>query len=101
MKTIIVTDINQTVDVRYLVDMIAIDSEAVTIMDIQGLTNSDQTIGLFTKKIVHNLSDFTTMAQNAGLKVTVTSQENGISNTTVLCDYTGEYNNGGLGLDAI
>lgn len=101
MITLIVTDINQTVNVRYLTDMIVADQQAFTIMDIQGLTDSDRTWGAFRNRDVKSLVDFQKMAQAAGFKVTATHQENGASTTSVICDFTNLYPNGGLGIDNI
>lgn len=100
MKSIFLQDINKTINVEYVTDLISPTAENFTVMSIKGLTDLDRHVGINFKKIAYNLSSIKTFAQQNFLKVILVDYS-GVGTSTTLVDYTPQSSGGGfpLGID--
>jgi hypothetical protein len=102
MKVLSITDVNQTVNVQYTVDLIGSNLGNFTVMAIKGLTDLDHSaVGLNFQKLVYNIPAFKTFCTANYLKLTITDPSSGTVSTLV--DATPQSSVAGLplGLDLI
>lgn len=70
MKSLVLTDINKTVNVEYVTDLISPTAENFTVMSIKGLTDLDHSkVGLNFQKLAYNLTSFKAFATANYLKL--------------------------------
>jgi len=95
LKSLIFSDINNTLLVEYKVDLIGSNLGNFTVMQIKGLTDVDHSLlAMNFKQLNYDVPSFITFANNNFLKLTITDQSKGTS--SVLVDATPLSSGGGF-----
>ncbi len=96
MTTFVLTDVNKTVNIEFMTDLINGQSNSgFTVMDIRGLSDAEVALGVNIDINVYNKKDLKDIATKLDLKLTSHST----SGVETLVDFSGVYYNGGLGID--
>lgn len=100
MKSLVFKDVNGTINVEFVTDLINSGAENFSVMDIKGATTAWELANIDFKRLPYNLKDFKEFATAHDLKLTIQDLQKSDAPTT-LVDFTNEYYGGGLGIDNV
>lgn len=105
MKSLIFKDINGTVNVEYVTDLINSSANNFTVMSIKGLTDLDKSqVGLNFSQLPYNIPSFVAFAQTNFLSLDLVDNQKisgGSTNLVALPNISGGLHGGALGEDGI
>lgn len=99
MKSLIFVDVNSTISVEYVTDLISPNAENFTVMETKGVDNAWEQSNLPFQKLPNNLGAFKSFAEEHDLKLTLVDSQKTADDIITLVNFTGQYYGGGLGID--
>lgn len=100
MKSLIFTDINSTIKVEFVTDLINANAQNFTVMETKGLTTAWELTNINFKQLPYTVNAFKEFAEAHDLKLVLIDYQANDSGT-ILKAHTGQYYGGGLGIDNV